>query len=106
MTVWFDVEDLFHYFRSGNKRVSGIQRLTYEIYRAARQLEGANGGVGFVRHGARPLSFLLVDWDDLPIDSEQESVPDPDGAKPAADGERPAPPRAPLHSPLRRLARG
>ena len=23
MTIWFDVEDLFNYFRHGNKRISG-----------------------------------------------------------------------------------
>ncbi len=38
MTVWFDVEDLVHYFRSGNKRISGIQRLSFEIFRGARAL--------------------------------------------------------------------
>ena len=61
MTVWFDVEDLFYYVRSGNKRMSGIQRLCLEIYGAAHALDGA--GVRFVRHGNRRLSFAPVAWD-------------------------------------------
>jgi glycosyltransferase involved in cell wall biosynthesis len=50
-TVWFDVEDLLHHFRSGVSRPSGIQRLTFEVYRAAQAAEGAGGRVRFVRHG-------------------------------------------------------
>ena len=58
MTVWFDVEDLFDYAGAGHKRVSGIQRLTMEIYRAAVAL----GHVGFVRHTAAGDAFAVVDW--------------------------------------------
>lgn len=58
MTVWFDVEDLFDYVRAGHRRVSGIQRLTLEIYRAAAEL----GGVGFVRHAPSPTVFQVVPW--------------------------------------------
>ena len=65
MTVWFDVEDLFHHQRSGAKRVSGIQRLTLEIYRAAVALEGTRGGIGFVRHGSGPGGLVPVAWADV-----------------------------------------
>ena len=54
MTIWFDVEDLVHYFGSGNKRISGIQRLSFEIFRAAKALEGEGTPIGFVRHGVKP----------------------------------------------------
>jgi glycosyltransferase involved in cell wall biosynthesis len=102
MTIWFDVEDLFHYFRSGNKRISGIQRLTFEIYRAARELDPAN--IRFVRHGARPRSFLVVDWDELAIDLEQENPTEPAAAnEPQPVGEGAAPPTE--SSSLRRIAR-
>ena len=50
-TVWFDVEDLFHHFRSGVSRLTGIQRLTFEIYRAAASADDHAGGVRFVHHG-------------------------------------------------------
>ena len=63
MTVWFDVEDLFHYIRSENKRVSGIQRLTFEIYRAAQSVGG--GEVRFVRHGAGPHALEPVEWAEI-----------------------------------------
>lgn len=80
-TIWFDVEDLFSYFRS-NKRISGIQRLTFEIIRATRALEGQGWTVGFVRHGTRPRSFVLVAWDELAADFEaEERQPAPLGAQ-------------------------
>jgi glycosyltransferase involved in cell wall biosynthesis len=63
MTIWFDVEDLVHYFRSGNKRISGIQRLSFEIFRGLHAL--GTEDVRFVRHGARPPSLLPVAWGDL-----------------------------------------
>ncbi len=59
-TVWFDVEDLFDYFRGGHKRISGIQRLTFEIYRAAHGVGGQR--VRFVRHGPTPLAFEVLEW--------------------------------------------
>lgn len=74
MTVWFDVEDLVHYFRVGNKRISGIQRLSFEIFRGAKTLEG--DAIRFVRHGTRPLSLIPVDWADLVDDfGTEDSAP-------------------------------
>ena len=61
MTVWFDVEDLLRHREEGNPRVTGIQRLTLEIYRAALAL----GGVGFVRHGTGAHLLHLVDGNEL-----------------------------------------
>ena len=78
MTIWFDVEDLVHYFRSGNKRISGIQRLSFEIFRGAKALGGERPEIRFVRHGARPPSLLTVDWSDLMADfgaDEARSAP-------------------------------
>lgn len=85
MTIWFDVEDLVHYFGSGNKRISGIQRLSFEIFRAAKALEGEGTAIGFVRHGVKPTSLLPVAWADLLVDfggdgpaSPPRTLPDPD----------------------------
>lgn len=59
MTIWFDVEDLFEYARSGF-RPSGIQRLSYELYAAVRALNPA--GIGFVRHDRLAGTMRVVDW--------------------------------------------
>lgn len=68
MTIWFDVEDMVNYFRSGNRRISGIQRLSFEIFRAAKALEGEGVAIGFVRHGARAPALIPVAWADLLAD--------------------------------------
>ncbi len=73
MTIWFDVEDLVHYFRSGNKRISGIQRLSFEIFRGAKAL--GTEEIRFVRHGAKPPSLLTVEWDDLVAEFGAEGQP-------------------------------
>jgi glycosyltransferase involved in cell wall biosynthesis len=59
--VWFDVEDLFAY---SGRRPSGIQRLAFEVYRAAWARGGA-AQVGFVRHHPSGRGFLPVDWSEL-----------------------------------------
>ena len=64
MTVWFDVEDLFHYAGSGLTRTSGIQRVGLEIYRAAVEL-GAS--VGFVRHAPGTELFQVVGWEAIQL---------------------------------------
>ncbi len=61
MTLWFDVEDLIAYFHVSN-RPTGIQRLTFEIYRELWRSDGESGVVGFCRHGPAPTEFLAVDW--------------------------------------------
>jgi glycosyltransferase involved in cell wall biosynthesis len=66
-TIWFDVEDLLHHFRSGHSRPSGIQRLGFEIYRAAQDRYAPTGKVQFVRHGVSgepplvPLTWTFLD---------------------------------------------
>jgi glycosyltransferase involved in cell wall biosynthesis len=59
-TVWFDVEDLFHHFRSGLSRPSGIQRLTFEVYRAAQAADDGRRRVRFVRHGRNGEPALVA----------------------------------------------
>ena len=125
MTVWFDVEDLFDYARAGHKRVSGIQRLTLEIYRAAAAL----GGVGFVRHAPGREVFTVLEWAHIigefegqPSGPAVKSSVRPLGLPPArpprpvvqtalADGEQPVQPEpsavdAAPRSGVRRIARG
>lgn len=51
MTVWFDVEDLSRFFQSAS-RPTGIQRLSFETYRAIWRLAGESGDVRFCRRGA------------------------------------------------------
>ncbi len=107
MTVWFDVEDLVHYFRSGNKRISGIQRLSFEIFRGAKALEGDAAEIRFVRHGARPPSLLTVEWADLLADFGGEEARSAPPALPsrAERVEAALPAAAPSRSWLRRTAR-
>ena len=98
MTVWFDVEDLFDYASAGHKRVSGIQRLTMEIYRAAVQL----GGAGFVRHAPGGGGFTAVDWAEV----ESHFRDEPRAAVPALDSPQPDSPNiGGRRSGLRRLSR-
>jgi len=51
MTIWFDAEDLIRYFQVAS-RPTGIQRLSFEILRAAWKRAGAGGDVRFCRRGA------------------------------------------------------
>jgi len=61
MRLWFDVEDLFN-FAERSKRLTGIQRLTGELYTALAHRFPV--GVGFVRHAGNDdaPSFEAVDW--------------------------------------------
>ena len=108
VTIWFDVEDLVHYFGSGNKRISGIQRLSFEIFRAAKALEGEGTAIGFVRHGVEPTALIPVAWADLLADfggdgpaSRPRALPDAGGLDAAGDRSTSERPR----SLPRRLAR-
>jgi glycosyltransferase involved in cell wall biosynthesis len=64
MTIWFDVEDLITYFQHVS-RPTGIQRLTFEIYRELWKAAGASGKVRFCRHGTTPADYIVVDWPNL-----------------------------------------
>lgn len=63
-TLWFDVEDLVHYVRH-NSRPSGIQRVTFEIYRALYQQFGDTGRIRFVRHTPDGTSLVTMRWSEL-----------------------------------------
>jgi len=94
-TIWFDVEDLLHHFRSGMTRFSGIQRLAFEVYRAAENMEAGSGRVRFVRHGRDAEPRLVpVTWASLENRyrrSEAASVPSRrSAAAHTAEGGRPA----------------
>lgn len=96
-TVWFDVEDLFHHFRSGLSRPSGIQRLTFEVYRAAQATDDARHRVRFVRHGRNGEPALVAtSWAQLAAMYQaahrSAAPPGPDGApaRPRGGAGRPA----------------
>lgn len=112
MTVWFDVEDMVRYFCSGNRRISGIQRVSFEVFRAAKALEAAGGpAIGFVRHGARVPSLITVAWADLLADFGGDA-PETAQRRQVPDVEAPSVPMAAAvmrdrpHGAARRLARG
>src|SRR5271156_4493361 len=65
MTVWFDVEDLIRFFQNA-ARPTGIQRLSFETYRAIWRQAGAGGEVRFCRRSPagdsfRSLHFLALE---------------------------------------------
>jgi glycosyltransferase involved in cell wall biosynthesis len=60
MTLWLDVEDLFHYALR-NPRPSGIQRLSFELYSGLRELLG--NGVRFCRHDPVGDALREVPWE-------------------------------------------
>ncbi|NPD66404.1 glycosyltransferase family 4 protein [Lichenicola cladoniae] len=62
--VWIDVEDLFHYV-GHNARLSGIQRLTYELYAALEQQSASGRQIGFVRIDPRTDEFVTVTWEQV-----------------------------------------
>lgn len=59
--IWIDVEDLFTYARTG-QRVSGIQRLAFEIYQELVAIAGED--VRFLRHLAPP-ALTETAWQDV-----------------------------------------
>ncbi len=59
--VWFDVEDLFH-FAQRNARPTGIQRVCFEIYRAAMADPALAVRIGFLRHATAERGFVEADW--------------------------------------------
>lgn len=59
MTIWFDVEDLIRFFQS-TSRPTGIQRLSFETYRAIWHQAGARGDVKFCRRGPGRTGYRAV----------------------------------------------
>ncbi len=59
--IWFDVEDLFH-FAQRNARPTGIQRVCFEIYRAAMADPAMASRIGFLRHATTERGFVEADW--------------------------------------------
>ncbi|WP_431283080.1 glycosyltransferase family 4 protein [Humitalea sp. 24SJ18S-53] len=62
MTLWIDVEDLFDYARH-LARPSGIQRLSFELYRAL--VACPDRDVGFVRHDSPRGTMRVVAWGEV-----------------------------------------
>jgi glycosyltransferase involved in cell wall biosynthesis len=63
VTIWLDVEDLFEY-AVVNGRPSGIQRLSFELYRALIELRG-EGDTRFCRHDTVEPTLVTVEWAEL-----------------------------------------
>jgi glycosyltransferase involved in cell wall biosynthesis len=62
--IWIDIEDLFVY-RSFGVRLSGIQRLEFELCRALAALPQSKGRVFFVRHDLERECLITVPWEDV-----------------------------------------
>lgn len=62
-TIWFDVEDLLQY-GAVHHRPSGIQRLSFQIYQAFKDIDSSGFRIGFVRH-APESQFRLVEWAEI-----------------------------------------
>ncbi len=62
--LWIDVEDLFHYGET-HARISGIQRVMFELCKALRAHPAASDRLGFLRHGAREGECLEVTWESV-----------------------------------------
>lgn len=87
MTIWIDVEDLFHYGRL-TARPSGIQRLSFEIYRALVTMPGAE--VRFARHDRFGRSFQTATWDEVyRIYERMAHAPPPKPDVPQISGPKP-----------------
>jgi glycosyltransferase involved in cell wall biosynthesis len=80
MTYWIDVEDLFEYALV-NPRPSGIQRLSYELYRAL--LAQRPGEIAFCRHDRIRDTLRVVPWSAVEALFLRLTAPDA-GRKPAA----------------------
>ena len=86
--VWFDVEDLFH-FAAHNARPTGIQRVCFEIYRAAMADPAMAERVGFLRHSTTERGFIEAQWSELETlfsRVTERGPPEPSRAKARAAG--------------------
>ena len=98
--IWIDVEDLFHYVRH-NTRLSGIQRLTYELYTALEAQSATGRRVGYVRIDPRTDAFRVVPWQQVRALCHGLTTA---RAEPAAFGSTQSQPRMPLRQMPRHLA--
>ncbi len=63
MTIWFDAEDLIQFFQTAT-RPTGIQRFSFETYRALWRQAGATGTLRFCRRaksGFKPIHFPALE---------------------------------------------
>jgi glycosyltransferase involved in cell wall biosynthesis len=77
MTYWIDVEDLFEYALI-SRRPSGIQRLSFELYRALIALRP--GEIAFCRHDRLRGSLQRVSWGEVEalfVNLSGQAVPAP-----------------------------
>src|SRR5436853_504563 len=58
MKLWLDVDDLF-FFARHSSRLTGIQRLSGEVYKA---FASSPREVGFVIHDDQARRFCVVEW--------------------------------------------
>jgi glycosyltransferase involved in cell wall biosynthesis len=111
MTVWIDVEDLVRYFHYA-ARPTGIQRLSFEIYRELSRHDG-EAEIRFCRRGATPSGFRSLHFPALeagiltaaasgPRAAPAASAPPP--ASRLQDAARALPPR--YRQPLGEIFRG
>lgn len=70
MTIWVDIEDLLAHFYAA-RRPSGIQRLSYEIYRELARMSVPDIAVRFVRHIPKGTDLEEVYWPDVEARVEQ-----------------------------------
>ena len=64
MTLWVDIEDLLAHFYAA-RRPSGIQRLSYEIYRELGRCAAMGEPVRFVRHMPNGADLEEIHWPDV-----------------------------------------
>jgi len=95
MTIWLDLEDLVQYFNHSS-RPTGIQRLSFEMYRALWRLAGADGEVRFCRHASNRSGFRSIHFPSLEAGILAAAARPPATAKPPANG---------LFSPVMRFGR-
>ena len=98
--IWIDVEDLFHYVRH-NARLSGIQRLTYELYTALEAQSATGRRIGYVRIDPRTDTFRVVPWQQVRALCHGLTT---SHAEPAASGSMQSQPRVPVRQMPRHLA--
>jgi glycosyltransferase involved in cell wall biosynthesis len=105
-TIWIDVEDLFQHF-AHNPRLSGIQRLVFEILRvlpdrAKLNAEGAR--IAFVRHVDDESLLDEVSFAEIAVlfDAEQAAVAKLPAVVAKTKPATPRSPTIPVHRKLRR----